>query len=196
MPTWIVDDPSVAYIIAGVAVLVFVVGWWNTRKTWLAWSAVASVAAIAVIALLSIMVDSDSKRVERSLSDMAAGVENQDLDRIFHHVASTFRAGSMDREAFRRYADRVLQSRHPHGIIVWDVDATELSRDRKSGAVFFKVKGEGLEESEGVTFYNVRSTFVLEPDGQWRMQDFQLFIPTVDPRHGEPLALPGLGRSP
>jgi hypothetical protein len=194
MPTWIVDDPSTAYIVAGLAALVFAIGWWNTRKTWLAWGAVACLLAIAGISLLHILVDSDSKRAERSLNDMAVGVENHDLDRIFSHVASTFHAGNMDREAFRRYAERVLQSRHPHGIIVWDVDASELSRDRKSGPVFFKVQGDGLDESEGVNFYNVRSTFALEPDGQWRMQDFQLFSPTTDPRRGEPLALPGLGR--
>jgi len=194
MPAWMVDDPSVAYIIAGLAALAFAIGWWNTRKAWLAWGAVACALAIGGLALLSMLVDSDSKRVERSLADMAAGVEHHDLDRIFHHVASTFHAGNMDREAFRRYAERVLQSRNPHSINVWDLDASELSRDRKSGPVFFKVKGEGLEESEGVNFYNVRSTFVLEPDGQWRMQDFQLFSPTVDPRRGEPLALPGLTR--
>jgi hypothetical protein len=194
MPTWIVDDPSVAYLIAGLAALAFAIGWWNSRKTWLAWGAVVCLAAIAGIALVAVFVDSDSKRVERSLSDMASGVDNHDLDRIFRHVASTFHVGSMDRQAFRGYADRVLQSRHPHGINVWDVDATELSRDRKKGPVFFKVKGEGLEESEGVNFYNVRSTFVLDPDGQWRMQDFQLYLPTVDPRRGEPLSLPGLAR--
>jgi hypothetical protein len=194
MPTWIVDDPSAAYLVAGLAGLAFAIGWWNKRKAWLAWATVACVAAIGAIALLATLVDSDSKRVERSLSDMAAGVDNHDLDRVFRHLAVTFHAGSMDREAFRRYADRVLQSRHPHGINVWDIDGTELARDRKRGPVFFKVKGEGLEESEGVNFYNVRSAFVLEPDGQWRMQDFQLFSPTVDPRRGEPLGLPGLAR--
>jgi hypothetical protein len=194
MPTWIVDDPGIAYIFAGLAALTCAIGWWNTRKTWLAWGAVACALALAGISLLYILVDSDSKQVERSLSDMAAGVENHDLDRIFRHVARTFHVGSMDHEAFRRYADRLLQTRHPHGISVWDVDGTELSRDQKSGPVFFKVKGDGLDESEGVNFYNVRSTFVLEPDGQWRMQDFQLFSPTTDPRRGEPLALPGLGR--
>jgi hypothetical protein len=194
MPTWIVDDPSVACIVAGLAALVLVIGWWNTRKTWLAWSAALCLAAIAAIALVYIFVDSDSKRVERELSEMAAGVENRDLDRIFGHVAQTFHVGSMDRNSFRGYADRMLQAHHPHGINVWDFDGTELSHDRKSGPVFFKMKAGGLEESEGVTFYNVRSTFVLEPDGQWRMQDFQLFSPTADPRRAEPLALPGLGR--
>jgi hypothetical protein len=194
MPRWIVDDPGTAYVIVGLAALVFAVGWWNTRKTWLAWSAVACIGAIAAIALLYVFVDSDSKQVERSLSGMAVGVENQDLDRIFRHVAKTFHAGSMDRDAFRRYADRAIQTHHPHGVNVWEVDATELSRDRKNGAVYFKIKGDGLEASEGVVFYNVRSIFVLEPDGQWRMQDFQLFSPTQDPRRGEPLALPGLAR--
>jgi hypothetical protein len=194
MATWIVDDPSAAYLIAGLAALAFVIGWWNTRKTWLAWGAIACALALVGITLLYFLVDSDSKRVERSLTDMAAGVENHDLDRIFRHVAATFHAGNMDRQAFRGYAEHVLDARHPHGINVWDIDASDLSRDQKSGPVFFKVKGQGLEESEGVNFYNVRATFILEPDGQWRMQDFQLYLPTVDPRRGEPLGLPGLGR--
>jgi hypothetical protein len=191
MPSWVIDDPSLLLFCLGALALLLGAAWWRSRKGAYAIGAGISAGLIALVLLLSAVLETDNKRIERAVEEMAAGVESHNIGRIFDHVAGTFQAGGLDREAFRRHVALVMARYEIQGVHVWDYEAKEISRKEKSARVVFKAKARGLEQHEGLAFYNCLATFVLEPDGQWRMASFQVFMPTVDPMRGEPLPLPG-----
>jgi hypothetical protein len=193
MTGWL-SDPTILLTVLGLLALGFGLAWWNSRKGGYALGFALALAAILLIGIFSWMADSDARKIERAIRDMGDGVEKGDVNRIFSHVADGFQSGGMSKTAFRGYAERFIERHHPQSISVWDFEARELSPKERRATVTFKVKGQGIEEREGVSFYNVRAVFVLEPDQEWRMQDFRLFAPMTDPMRGDPLALPGFGR--
>jgi ketosteroid isomerase-like protein len=188
--TRIVDHPTVVYLVLGIAVFALAVAWWMTRKRAYAFGVGVGAVLVAVLWLVSTFVQSDAKQIEQNIRDMGSGVEANDLDRVFGHIAGDFSVGSMDKSAFRRYAERFLRLHHVTGIVVWDYEPGEVSRADRTALVNYKVKAHGIEDAQGVPFYNCRATFVLDADGQWRLRTFQLFLPTVDPARGEPIPLP------
>jgi hypothetical protein len=188
--SWLIDDPTVLFVVLGIAALVLASSWWMTQKPAYATGLGVTAGLLVVVWLLSTLIDTDAKRIERSIRAMGAAVEANDIDRIFAHVSAQFSVGGMDRASFREHAQRVLQMHHITGITVWDYEAKEISRENRSATVIFKVKAHGIDEREGVPFYNCRAAFVLDADNQWRMSRFQLFSPTIDPMRGEPLPLP------
>jgi hypothetical protein len=73
---------------------------------------------------------------------------------------------------------------------IWDVEVIKLDRQVRTATVIFRASTQGLEGARGVPFYNVKAHFLLEPDNQWRLKDFDLYLPTVDPKSGDSIELP------
>jgi ketosteroid isomerase-like protein len=188
--SWLVDDPTAVYLILGVAVFALAVAWWMTRKRTYAVGVGLGAGLLAVLWLVSAFIHTDAKQIEHNIRDMGSGVEANNLDRVFAHIADDFSVGGMDKSAFRQYAERFLRLHRVTGIVVWDYEPQEVSRADRTAVVTYKVKAHGIEDAQGVPFYNCRATFVLDADGQWRLRTFQLFLPTVDPIRGEPIPLP------
>jgi hypothetical protein len=187
---WLIDDPTVVYLILGAAIFALAVAWWITRKRPYAVGAAVGAGLLPVLWLVSTFIQTDAKQIERNIRDMGSGVEANDLDRVFARIAGDFSVGGMDKSPFRQYAERFLRLHRVTGIVVWDYEPREVSRADRTASVTYKVKVQGIEDAQGVPFYNCQSTFVLEADGQWRLRTFQLLLPTVDPARGEPIPLP------
>lgn len=187
MPSWLVDDPSVVYLLLGVVALGLVAGWWSSRdRRYLI--GLGGVALLFLIVLLvSRLVDTDAKRIKRSLDEMAEGVRARSADRIFAHLSSRFRVGHLGKPEFRPVVERYLKSGEVTGMKVWDFEPHTITSDRAT--VFFKVKGEG-SANFGYEFFNCRAVFVRDPDGQWRLQTFRLYSPQTDPASEESLTFP------
>jgi hypothetical protein len=95
----------------------------------------------------------------------------------------------MDRSQFHKRVEEHIRRGDVQTLTVWEYQARDLSRDQRSATVTFSVKGHGPTTS-GVEFYNCRAQFVLDPDGEWRLRGFDLFLPQVDPMTGQPIDLP------
>ncbi len=187
MPSWLVDDPSVLYLLFAVAALGLAAGWWSRRdRRFLIGLGVVAVLFLLVL-LVSSLVDTDSKRIRRALSAMADGVNARNADQIFAHISDRFRVGSQEKPGFRPIVERYLKSGAVTRMTYWDFDPREITRD--TATVFFKVKGEGSADF-GYEFFNCRAVFVRDPDGQWRLQTFRLYAPQTDPASDESLTLP------
>ena len=187
---WFIDQPTTLFLVLGGAAFGLATAWWMTRKRPDIAAAGVAAALLVVVWLLSTFIDTDAKRIERTILDMGSGVEANDLNRIFSHISSDFSAAALDRAAFRDRAENFMRAHRPAGIVVWDYEPIEISRPDGTATVIFKVKTHGIDDARGVPFYNCRANFVLGQDGEWRMRTFQLFLPTVDPLRGDPIALP------
>ena len=191
MPSWLVGDPTVLYMLLLALVLVSAMRWWQTRNAKPAGALAIGLGLMAVIWSLNHFIETDVHQIERKVLEMARGVEDRNLERIFLHVSESFFAERMNKAEFRRYAERALQGHNVSSIVIWDFEVRDLSRETRKAIALFKIKAHGIEASQGVAFYNCLAQFVLDPDGQWRMQSFQVFSPLEDPLRGQPLALPG-----
>jgi hypothetical protein len=190
MPTWLVDDPTMVFLILGLAALGLGAGWWTTRKRAYALGFGVAVGLIVLVWLLSAFVPTDAKQIERAIRDMGDGVEAKNVEQIFQHISDHFEARGRDKAAFRNYAERFLRTRDAQGVRVWDFTVLDLSRLERRARVQFSVKAAGIEENQGLPFYKCRAAFALEPEGQWRMTQFELFPPTANPDRTDPLPLP------
>jgi hypothetical protein len=185
---WLVDDPTPAYFVLGVAALALAAGWWRSReRIYLIGLAIVG-GLLALVVVLYFLIDCDAKRIHRKIDAMAAAVAARDVDRVFAQISDRFHLGSTDKAQFQDRVAAYIASGEIQEIRVWDYKPVEISRATGDALVQLKVKGRGAA-TRG-EFYNCRSRFVLDPDGQWRLQTFELFLPGFEPHAGQGIALP------
>lgn len=186
MPSWLVEDPAVLYILLFTIALFLAVAWWRTRQRKLAAGLAGVVLVAGLVWLLDTLIVTDHERLLLNLESLADAARRRDLDRIFQHISSSFRYGGMDRTAFRRRADDAVRRFGVEEITLWDFKPLQVSSASRTASVEFLAKARG-NWSKG-EFFLCRAEFVLEGD-QWRMKGFQLFNPAVDTQR--PVDIPG-----
>jgi hypothetical protein len=191
MPSWLVDDAGVVDVLLGVLALALAAGWWFTRKRGYLVGVGVVVLLVLAVWLLGRFAETDAKQIKGKLEAMAAGVEENNLDKTFQHISEKFRLqGHLTKDAFRQRGRGLIDSGEVQRVKVWDVDVRDIDRDKKTATVHFMAKPEGTVFGAGGQFFKCRATFMLDPDGQWRLQDFQVFYPATDPATGESIHLP------
>jgi hypothetical protein len=189
MVSWLVDNSGSICLALG-AILLGLLGllWIKQERKYLIAVAVAGLA-MALFWLLGTLVDTDSKRLERAIRTMAAGVVERNTDKVFALISDQFRHETWDKRGFRQQVERRIQSGDVTSIAIYNFEVRELSREDQKAMVTFTVKPRAVDVREG-TWYNAKALFVLEPNDQWRMVGFDLYMPTVDPMSGQPLPIP------
>jgi hypothetical protein len=197
---WLFEGRPAVYVALAAAAVVLFVAWWQTRKRYWLYATAAFVALAGLYFLLDRLVETDREQIVRKVNEMAAGVRERNVDRIFANVSEHFRLNNSDRAAFRQFAERALRTGEVTDITVWDFQFPEdfRARVRRTGTtgppeldgarVSFMVKPQGPRL--GAPFFRCDATFVRGPDGQWRLFGFQLFQPGVD--SNQPVQIPQL----
>ena len=189
MSSWLIEDPTPAYLILGALGLGLGILWWMNRRGAYLIGLGAAALLIGILVLLNYTIDTDSKQIHRKLQTMADSVATRDVEAIFANISSQFRLGSMDRQQFQQRVESHLHRGDVQNLKIWDYVPREISREHRTATVTFTVKGSGAGTS-GTEFYNCRASFVLDPDEQWRLKGFALFLPQVDPMTGQAIELP------
>jgi hypothetical protein len=185
MPDWF--TPTV--VILGLLALALFVAFWTTRNRKYAAGVLALLGLIAVAWLIAHFLPTDRKAIESAIDDMAAGVRNRNPDQVFTHFAKNFRFRSFDNKAFRDWAAGHIRAGTVDDILILGYDKVEISRAAKKADLEFRVKPIG--PITGDTFYYLcRAKFVLEDDGKWRMQTFELYNPFMESNRA--IDIPGL----
>jgi hypothetical protein len=190
---WLIDDPTLVYMMLAIVAIGLAVGWWRTRQRKLALGAGIAVLLIGVVWLLCFLIPTDAKKIAHALQEMSDGVRAHDLDRIFSQVSDQFQqgpptfGGSLDKAAFRQRSEGIIQDRSVEEVPIWDIKVEKLSRQERSAQVVCSAKPKGNWTSGA--FYIIRSQFVLDADGQWRMKGFEVCNPAVNTREG--IRIPG-----
>ena len=123
-----------------------------------------------------------AEQMERKIREMAGRVEKRDVEGIFRHVAADFKMGGADRAGMQKYAQDLFDQGHLTSVTVSAFGESEVKD--KTATIHFRV----LIDGEYAGPARVVATFVLEADGQWRLQSFQPFHPTTQDR----IFVPGL----
>jgi hypothetical protein len=188
MPNWLADPPFSLYVILLVAAIIPLFAAFFLRppaqkrdqkqKKPSTKTILAAISAIAFLLLLALktcdrLFESDREQIERKLKEMSDGVRERNLDKVFQHVSDSFRYGTRSKAQLREAGDRELQQLTE--IPIWDVTIHDVGKDDATATADFGVKAKGPNIPEHQ--FNCRARFVRDPDGQWRLQGFELFLP-------------------
>jgi hypothetical protein len=188
MPPWLTAGNPTLYFLLGSAAVIGAVQWWRTRQRKYAVATGIALVLLAGVFALDRVVESDGEQMIRKVQEITAAINARDLDRAFTHVSEHFERRPRNKSAFYSYARDRLQSRYVTEVQVWDFAVTAASRQERRGEVecFFKVRGSFGETPPGCF---VRVTFMLDADGEWRVQDFDWYQSVTESRR--PMPIPG-----
>ncbi len=189
MPSWLVEDAILVAIVLGIGAILLLAAWLRDRdKRYLIAGAVLAVLAV-VAAVIWFAVDTDARKIERKVKDMAAGIP-RDLDRTFRHVSAQFLYGTdRDKRALRRAADDAVRQGNVTEIVVRDIHVEEADRQKGEAKVNFRFRIRGKWAQGGEFTFFCRSVFRLDEDGEWRLRDFKVYNPVLT---NEVIPVPGL----
>jgi hypothetical protein len=171
MPDWY--TPLI--VILALLALALFVAYWNSRKTKYLAGVVALMVLIAGAWLIAHFLPTDRKAIEAVIDDMAAGVRTKNSDQVFRHFAKDFRFRSMNKKEFESRAEPVIRSGPVRDILILDYDKVEISRSAKKADLVFRFRPDISGEDRQMP-YQCEAVFVLEDDGQWRMQTFEVYF--------------------
>jgi hypothetical protein len=175
MPGWFTP----VIIVLALAALGFLVAFWTTRKRKYAGGLAACLILLPVIWFIASRIPTDQRAIEAAMNDILAGLRNRSADQVFRNVAASFKYRSSDRASFRQRADRHITAGDAADVEAWDFNIDKIDREAKQAEVHFNVRSPGITAS-GREFFLCRAKFILENDGKWRMQTFDLYNPFVE----------------
>jgi ketosteroid isomerase-like protein len=157
-----------------------------SRRKWFLLVAGIGFLLLAGLALSDYFFESDREQIKRKLNEMSEGVRNHDMNRVFINVSESFRVQSADKAALRKVADAGQQSGQVTEIKLSNIEVQPIESGARNATAEFQVKIEGPQQ----LFFRCRAVFVKDPDGQWRLQSFQVFNPAAD--MNQPIPVPGM----
>jgi hypothetical protein len=182
---WVIENSGTVYLILGAIAIVLLVAYWNTRQRRLLYAVAGTAALAGLVWLLTLLFAgfSDDLQIKKSIQAMRDAVQKRDTAALFGQIAADFRLAGQDRNAFRAFVDRTLQSGGVRDVECWDFEHAKVTRGPEVGkgraTIEFSVKPHGSLSDDW--FGRCVATFVLEPDGKWRLQTFEVRDPVNQP---------------
>ena len=191
MPTWLAQPPRSLYILLLIAAILPLLAAFflpapaakrdPKRKKPSAKAVLLAISALALLLLAALAIidkghESDSEQIERKLHEMSDGVRERNLRKTFEHVSDSFKYGMAGKSTLMQRGEQAQQAGRVEEIPIWDIKVDDVRpEDTKAKAEFrIKVKGSALADNQ----FLVRAFFVRDPDGQWRLQSFEVYSPT------------------
>lgn len=208
MPRWLSEDPIVVYAILGAAALVVLALAWMNRDRAIPFVIPRDrrreprsigaltlggfiVLVLAFLAggawLIDRLIETDREQIEQAVREMVEGVKTGDTERVFTHVSAKYQGPpASSKESFKTLARHYIEQGGVTDIPMWDFQREgEPAGQTCTVSFLFKVKGGPLSSREDL-HWRCRAVFVLDSDGRWRLQSFQL----LNPASGDIMPLP------
>jgi hypothetical protein len=174
------------YAVLGVLAIIFLLIWWTSRKQAFLYAVGVCIVLILGYALLDRLVETDREQIARRLTDMGRAVKDRKPDVILSNVSDNFHSGNKDKKAFQSLVHDAITDRYADDLIVWDFEFPSEGRTETSRPVHFKAKLLGGKFGDDTRYFYIKSHFVRDGDGQWRLKDFEAFMP---PNFTDPLPI-------
>jgi ketosteroid isomerase-like protein len=184
----LVEEATPLAIVLVLVSLGLVLAWRQTRRRAFLAGVGVGVALLVVLLLLVLFVTTDNQRIEKVIRDMADAVHARDVRRIYSHLAPNFSYRRTDRDTFRDKTAEAIQQQNAESVEVWAFDHAPRESGQKTARVTFTARPRGhWAPDEARAVFRVQADMVLEADGEWRLQTFEVFRPLTK----EPIGIPG-----
>src|SRR2546423_13621021 len=101
MFAWTADNAFICYLLLALAAFVLLAAWWRTRQTKYLWFLTQVVLIAVAVWIIAKVGQTDSKRIQDIVEEMAQGVREGNAERIFQHISRTVRFRGMGLADFR-----------------------------------------------------------------------------------------------
>jgi hypothetical protein len=171
----LLSHPAILLLAALVVVLLVV--WLRTRERRFAVLLGVAGVLLALFALWKTFgPESDAAQVKRKLHALAAGVRAKQIDQVAQHVSDQFSYQGLDKRAMTQHVGRFIQNEELTDIEIWKEEPVQFKSgpNGRVATIEFKAKPKSKDLPTEL-YFHVIATFVLDGDGQWRLQGFELF---------------------
>jgi hypothetical protein len=179
---WLFEGSVAVYVLLGGTAALMLSLWWRSRRRRWLYGAAGAAALIGVYFLLGRFVDTDKKRLERTIETMAAAVRAHDVDVIFEHVSEQFRSPQgRSKEQFRELVRGRING--VQSFTIRRLDFPEgVSRSAGTARAVFLVNVDHPEVGRASEIsFRCEATFDFDPQRGWRLRVFRLFSgPSMD----------------
>ena len=172
---WLFEGRTTVYVLLAAAAAVLLYTWWQTRRRALLAAGGVLVGLIGAYFLLDRLVETDREQVRRKVRELADAVNARDTDRVMANVSERFSSQGRNKAELRRYVETRFRERWIDGLTVRDIVVSEEANPDGSLPVAFRAHAQSTRASF-VPEVEVRATFGRDPDGQWRMAAFEVFL--------------------
>jgi hypothetical protein len=179
---WLYEGRISVYVLLAVAAVVLLYAGRKTQKRGLLLAGGLVALLLGVYFLLDRFVETDREQIKRKLErDLPDAVTKRDTDRVLGTFSEKFTVWGMTKPEFRTYVDRGLKESWFTELLIWNIQFPNGMTPGPDGTVHvdFDAKPKGGRVGDPPHFH-VESTFVRDPDGQWRMSTFKVFNPMVN----------------
>jgi hypothetical protein len=177
--TWLTENPFPILLIGSLTTAILVGGWLRTGSKWVLGGAIVAIAITVGLVLAERWIVTDREQVSRTLHEIAAAVERNDVEAALTYAYS----GAPD---VRAHADAELRQYRFSEVNIKRNLQIEVfpNRDPPLATAEFNVivvltTRDGLVGTRRIPRY-VEMTFYKEDDGRWGVGGYEHF----DPRRG------------
>lgn len=172
--TWLLQEPLYIAILGVVAVAMLGFAWLQTRVQALLYATLAAVVVTGLLLAVEHWVETDQERVAKTLHEIAAAVERNDLQATLRYAASGADEARARVEAeFPRYHFERVSIKHNLEVKI------NYDRQPPEATATFNVVVVGTAKSLAGTFHVPRFVEVklVEQNGHWRVSDYHHWQP-------------------
>lgn len=168
--SWLIDNANTFHILLAILGVACLAIWrFNSRVKYLAF-AVGALAGMVFLWLLSVNVKTDRQQLEDAVNEMARGVENKQLDRVFKHISNDFRYGGNTREMLYNTAQSRIKEHEVKDIRINRFQA-EIDREKKHARTGFFVSAS----ADRLILFRAEADFQLDGDS-WKMKTIRFYL--------------------
>ncbi len=172
--TWLLQEPLYIAILGVVAIAMLGFAWLQTRFQALLYATLAAIVVTGLLLAVEHWVETDAERVEKTLHEIAAAVERNDLPAVMQFAASgAIDARSRLENEFPRYHFERVSIKHNLEVKI------DYDRQPAEATATFNVVVVGTAKSLSGRFHVPRFVEVklVEENGQWRVSDYRHWSP-------------------
>lgn len=175
-------------VILIVTVVVLFLRWRRTEDRRYGQGMIAIITFLAVFGIARLFWETPTEQIKRKTEEMIAAVNRRDINGVFQHVSEDFRHGDLNKAMLRTFTEHHLQQERATEVRAGSTPRVDFRRPAVAGrsaaliSFYFTAKVEGMEMQ-----MRFEGTYVRDPDGQWRLQNFDVFYP---PTSTTPLPFP------
>jgi hypothetical protein len=173
---WLVDNANLVLLALGLIGLVLGVCLWLTRRGAYLIGLGGVVALMALVWVLSLLIVTDRKRLVRTVEDVAARINKQDLPGAFQHFEDKVRleidgkGRVLTRDEVLGLAKMAFRKGGIEGIVVWDVEVEKV--ERPGAVVSFSAR-----PTDEPAIARCQAECVLHGERDWRVKVLKITMP-------------------
>jgi hypothetical protein len=174
MPTVLSDPSPTLYAVLAIFVAVLAAIWLRNRKRGDLIRLLAGASVLVAVVVIDKLVESPREETARKMREIVAATKEKKADDLMKHLSDSFDWNGMKKDQFKNMVKGVMGRAEFNGV---DIDGLTRGDFETIGENKVKIGFDAWPTGYGIAEYRYycKATFVKDPDGQFRMQSFDLY---------------------